>query len=838
MKRLFASFTAFSCRRPWPVLAVIALITVAAVVGALRIEMEFSQRSMLPQGYPSISTLSRVEEEFGGIKYLKVLLRGDLTSPEGALALYEFQRELEEGEASDLHGAYVLRVDHYLTYLVRNPQARALFDLRSGLGRSESGEEWSRVLEGFLASGEAKQLRADPETEPLFRILDEAAGSQPSEPLRSQVESILDLALREAVSRYLATVREGLVVGRSLSGDGHTALVNVQVRADLSQPEDFRYAGRLEDFTRSFFDRHGLEVEVSGETYIMKDIQRIIMKDSAILGAVALAFMVLVIFLTFRKVLDVALTIGVVLISTLWVFGLMGWAGMKYGIMTIAVVPLMLGIDIAYSIHVLNRYYEEREKGRDAAGSAVGSVATVGVAVFLAAATTMFGFLSFFITDLPPMREFGAVCLAGVFFGFLLSVTLLPAALTIRDRRRGRVERSRREKHYVLGWLDRGLASLSLLAERHRRLVWVACAILLAGSALLASGLSTSADFRTFVPRDMPSYSAMTRVEEEFGGQDVAVALVEGEDVLSPEALRRVQDFIQEVLDHPRNAAAGGEGRYFRADKTSSLPGILTAVSGSLPSSREEARSALAMAEEEYGFDASSLLSADGTRTLVVFEVPFVEEKGEEEMSTILREAARKWEGEASLSIQVTGTPLIVSDTLGRLFTTQVKTAFLALLLCVFLVVLVFRSLAYGLSATSVVFLGMVLELGVLRLIGWPLDIMTVMIASLVIGAGIDFGIHVAHRFREEIHQGGMSPEDAVNATVRNVGNALVSAAVTTCGAFLILAISSLSPLRRFGIITALALACSCFAALVVEPAFLTTVAVWKRRRKAAKEGG
>jgi len=70
------------------------------------------------------------------------------------------------------------------------------------------------------------------------------------------------------------------------------------------------------------------------------------------------------------------------------------------------------------------------------------------------------------------------------------------------------------------------------------------------------------------------------------------------------------------------------------------------------------------------------------------------------------------------------------------------------------------------------------------------------------------------------------------------VGNALVSAAVTTCGAFLILAISSLSPLRRFGIITALALACSCFAALVVEPAFLTTVAVWKRRRKAAKEGG
>lgn len=836
MKGLFTRFTALSCRRPVWVLAAIALLTAAAVIGALRIKMEFSQRSMLPSGYPSITTLTRVEEGFGGIKYVKVLLRGDPTSPQGALALFDYQNELEEGETSELKGAYVLRVESYLTYLVRNPQAEALFALRSRMRGSDSLAEWWGVLRGFLSSEESRVLRSNAETEPLFRLLEEAAAAEPSEPQRAQVESVVDLALLEAVSRYLQASGQS-IAGRNLSEDGDSALVNVQVRADLSQPEDFRYAGLLEEFTIDFFEGRGLEVEISGETYIMKDIQSIIMKDSAMLGAVALAFMALVLFLTFRKVLDVALTLGVVLISTLWVFGLMGYAGIRYSIMSIAVVPLMLGIDVAYSIHVLNRYYEERERGKDAAGSSVGAVATVGVAVFLAAATTMFGFLSFFITDLPPMREFGIVCLTGVFFGFLLSVTLLPAALTIRDRRRGLVQRSRRERHRMLDWLDRGLARLSLLAERHRRLVWCICAVLLAGSAFLASGLSTSADLRTFVPRDMPSYGAMTRVEEEFGGQDMAVALVEGEDVLSPHALRRVDEFVRQVLEDPRNTAPDGRERYFRADKTSSLPGILAAVTGELPAKSEEARSALARAEEEYGFDASSILSGDGTRTLVAFEVPFVEEEGEEEMSSILRDAASRASADGSLRVEVTGTPLIIADTLGKLFTTQVKTALLALLLCAVLVVAVFRSLAYGMSATSVVFLGMVLELGVLRLIGWPLDIMTVMIASLVIGAGIDFGIHVAHRFREEVHERGSSPEEAVNSTVRNVGNALVSAAVTTCGAFLILAISSLSPLRRFGIITALALASACFAALVVEPAFLTTVAVFRNRRGGRRKG-
>lgn len=770
MKRLFNRIAAASGRRPWWVIAAIALVTLVAILGSFHIETEFSQRALLPEGYDSISTMKKVEQEFGGFEYAKVLLTGkDFTSPKNARYIYKYAEELKASTDPRLWGDYVLRVDSYLSPLARNPQV-----------------------------------------EPLLRSSD----------------FLSDTGLAMTVKQYLTSPGGGFVVGKTISTDGESALINVQIRSDLPSDKSLRYAGELKNFTVSFFQSKGIDAQITGQTFLMKDVEAMAMRDMAILGIVALLFIILVLFLNFHNALDVILTLGVVIVSTLWVFGLMGFIGVKFTLASVAIIPLMLGINIAYSIHILTRYYEEREKGTDAQGSAIASVITVGVAVFMAAATTMFGFLSFSISDLPPLRDFGLLCLAGVFFGFTLSISLLPAALVIRDRHCGIIENKRKEGHCLLDWMDRGLARLSLLAERHRGIVWIMASILVVISIILASGLSTSADFRSFIPRDLPAYRALTSTEEKFGGQDMAVVRVEGENLLDPESLHCMDRFISRVLSDPRNLTPEGEGRYFKVGKVNSIPSLLKGVAGDLPSSREEAEATLAKVREEYGLDTSALITADHTRSLIAFEVLFENEAGEREMAAILKDCAAEVSSYAPLSLSLTGMPLIVSDALGKLFSTQLETGGLALLLCALLVITIFHSIYYGLAATSVVFLAVAFELGILRLIGWPLDIMTVLIASLVIGAGIDFGIHVAHRFREEVYENGLGPEEAINATVRNMGPALIPAAFTTCGAFIILAISSLTPLRRFGAITALSLGSALFAALAIAPTFLASIAI------------
>ncbi|MBC7230762.1 MAG: MMPL family transporter [Actinobacteria bacterium] len=837
----FARMARPAVRHPWVVLAIIAAVSVTALIGALRVEMEFSQRSVMPQGYESVDAIKLVEEAFGGLQFDKVLLSGtDFTSPEAVLALYGYERELKAKSDPVLWEEYVLGVESYISQLARNSQVAPIFELAWAVENADSTEELASALQTFLADPRTAALRELPDAAPLFQIVEGALASGDARSRRSQVESFLGFALQQAAEGYLADPgAAGFVLGRTLSGedDGHEhALLRVQVRPDLPQATIVSYAQELEEFTIEHFARYGITAEASGETYLTKAIQDLSMRDGLILGLAALAFIMLVLFVTFRKLLDVFLTLAVVMISILWVFGLMGFAGMKFTIVGIAIVPLLLGIDIAYSIHVLTRYYEERDRGAGALESAAGAVSTVGVAVFLAAATTMFGFLSFTITDLPPMRDFGFLCLAGVFFGYALSVLLLPAALVIRDRRRRPQERRRVETHRVLDWLDRGLVRLSLLAERHRGVVWVAAAVLVVACAVLASGLSTAADIRGFVPQDLPKYRLVNQMEVYFGGQDNAVALVEGEDLLSPQSLRTMDSFINGVLSDPRNLAPGGEKRYFEANRVFGITTIFKAVDGALPATREEAEAALARAGEEYGFDTSLLITPERDRALISFEVFFLGEKEEKEIAAILKDNASA-EGGPALNprFRVTGLPLLIADTMDKLFATQVETSLMALVLCALLVMFIFRSFSYGVAATSVVFLAIALELGILRLMGWPLDIMTVMIASMVIGAGIDFGIHVAHRFREEVYVNGLGAEEAINSSVRNVGVALISAAVTTCGAFLILAISSLSILRRFGIITAIALASACFAALVIEPSFLASIALRREKGQALK---
>ncbi len=157
--------------------------------------------------------------------------------------------------------------------------------------------------------------------------------------------------------------------------------------------------------------------------------------------------------------------------------------------------------------------------------------------------------------------------------------------------------------------------------------------------------------------------------------------------------------------------------------------------------------------------------------------------------------------------------------------------------MCLLILIIVFKSFFYGLITLVVIVCGMAAEMVFLYAMGWSLDIMTVLVASLVIGAGIDFGIHVTHRFREQRHDHGMSLEESVRTTVLHVGRALIAGGLTTAGVFGILGISSMVPLRHFGWTTAVGLLAALFGALFVLPSMLVVLSKRLDRRAAAGNG-
>jgi len=762
--KFFAFLASSSEKRPWLVVICVALVTVFLVSGMGMLKTEFSQEGMLPKKYGSVKALKKVQNEFGGLSYENVLIvADDVTSYGIAEALIGLSPEkLQEGGVKK---GQVIKVETYLDGLKKMAEAQG----------------------------------------------------KPMPP---------GLMLGAAVQQFLATpYAQAQVVGKTISGDKKATVVKLQLDSKMTESEQIQLAKNLEKYLTIKFEAKRAKVYLSGMASMQKDAQEMMARQTGILFLIAILFIMLILYVTFRRVSDVFLQMFVIVVGIFWIIGLMGWVGITYTTMSVAIMPLMLGINIAYVIHILSRYYEEREAGGDIFFSATTSVKTVGVAVFLTAITTVFGFASFTITDIGPLRDFGIVCMIGISFSFLLALTLLPAVVVIRDRRKKaekleshleKMRKRRRESRYG-AVVDKALVNASMTAYRHHWIVIICVFVLVGFAGFSIFNLQTGADIRAMMGGNSPSAKASEMLTGYFGAQDADVILVKG-DVLNPESLQAFVALEDQVVSDSRNKP-GAKGFFTREGNISIADIVANANGGSIPDSAEGVKSTLAALAQQM--DVGSMVSKDGDYSIIMIRSGTPKTQAETDTKAkILRDAASKM-NVAGLDAKATGFSVLIADLMGNIVPTQLETSGLALILCLLILIIVFKSFFYGLITLVVVVCGMAAEMVFLYVMGWSLDIMTVLVASLVIGAGIDFGIHVTHRFREQHHDRGMSLEESLRTTVLHVGRALMAGGLTTAGVFGILGISSMVPLRHFGWTVAVGLLAALLGAIFVLPSLL-----------------
>jgi predicted RND superfamily exporter protein len=813
--KIFGFFATQSEKRPWLVVIVAGLITLFLAAGFPRISTELSQEAMMPKSYESIQALNEVQDLFGGItNETALVVADDVADPEVARVLFGWSTEklveagFEEGD--------ILKVETYLDFLrYRLPEMMKAAGVESDI-------DLSAIDDATLAQFLHFYLDPDPES-PGMDLLAAYAGDD----LTPEMQEQLMVAFEENSEN----------IAKSISEEGNATIVNFQLNPDLSQSELMEVGRKLRKFTTSeFADMEGVETYVTGGATSELDSNEFMEKETTMLMGIALLFIMLILYLTFRRLSDIGLPLLIIMVGIFWVMGLMGWVGITYTPMSVAIMPLMLGINIAYVIHILSRYYEEREDGLGVDLSATTSIKTVGVAVFLTAITTVFGFSSFMITDIPPMRDFGLLCMLGIAFSFLLSLTLLPAIIVIRDRRKKeakleahleKMRKRRRDARYGV-FIDRALVRMALVAERHHWTVAVITIALVAFGIFAIFNVRTGADIRKMFPDNTPSMEASEMVTDIFGPQDMDIILVNG-DIYDPANLAALLELEDAIPRDARNLS--DNNAYFARDRISSIADYVAMGSsdGTLPQSREGVEEIVAKLGMRMPLKA--FVTEDGTAAMIILNSGYPETEDEMILkSEIMRDNSAVVEEKTDLDLSSTGMTVLIGDLLGNIVPTQLQTSGLALLLCTLILIIVFKSFIYGIITLVVVVCGMMAELVFLLVLGWPLDLMTVMVASLVIGAGVDFGIHITHRFREEFHGNGSSAEDAIRDTVKNVGRALVAAAMTTCGVFAILGFSGMGMMQRFGWTTAIGLLGALFGAILVLPSGLTIVT--KRRGK------
>ena len=814
VEKIFAWFGGNSIKRPLVVIFIIAVITAFFTVGLFRIHQEYGERIMLPDSSEIVRTMNEAEELFGGIEEEQVLLEAD----------------------NVLDASLLRKVARYEAFVQENPDIWGSFITEAGTPL----DEMYYIVETSASPARGIQVGGAPQPDSAGGNTAQAV--QAGKPLLSVIDTLSDEELVRQVELNLQLKQEQLeelgvdVAPQNISADSRAVLLTTKMNPELTTSEQIGMVGVFTDRTREYFGEvPGVTVYIAGKASMHRESSQSTIADTKTLFVLAFLFILLVLFLTFRRVTDVVFTLLVIMVTIVWVMGLSGWLNFPFSYGNTAIMPLLLGVDIAYAIHVLSRYYEERGKGEGPKRSALTSVVTVGVAVFLTAATTAFGFASFGISNMPLIQQFGVLCVVGVMVSFVLAVTMLPAVIILRDRNaeaqarwaaRQQKKMSRRQQQSPI---DAFLARIAVLSEHHRGVVAAVSLFIILCCAGLGFRLGTEADVFKMLPQGLPFIQATQKINDYFGGQEIVLTMVKG-DILEPANLEAMLAY-EEALAANDYVNESGE-RLFQRGKIFSIADVVKNYNESIPASKGEVLGALARLQQSSGSSQSmadnQLITEDLTTALVSIRL---NRGSQQDMKVLAETVDRETEAVRSatpdLAMSSSGFPLLVHEMLGTIVPTQIKTTALALVLCALIVMLVFRSFFFGLAAASVVFISVAMELGVLAILNWPLDFMTVMVSSLVIGAGIDFGIHVTHRFMEEWRDGGVEVDEAIRRTVGNVGKAVLSAAVTTAGAFLILSFSKIDYMQRFGVITALSLTFALLSSLLILPSILA----WRAQR-------
>ena len=137
---------------------------------------------------------------------------------------------------------------------------------------------------------------------------------------------------------------------------------------------------------------------------------------------------------------------------------------------------------------------------------------------------------------------------------------------------------------------------------------------------------------------------------------------------------------------------------------------------------------------------------------------------------------------------------------------------------------------ALGFIAVGPIVLVLFWVLGTMALLGIPYNVITALITALSIGIGVDYTIHIIHRYEEEFEH-SRDPEVAARRTLGTTGSALLGSALTTGPGFGVLILSSLTPFQQFGIVTAITIAYALVAAIVVVPPAMILWAAYQNYR-------
>ena len=565
---------------------------------------------------------------------------------------------------------------------------------------------------------------------------------------------------------------------------------------------------------------------------------------------IGLAFLLiaLLLWLFMRTLSDMWLTLGGLLTSIIWIIGAEGWLGPNaLGLigppnsLTTMVPIIVIGLTVDYAIQTISHYREQRVEGEDVRGAIRIGLRIVAVPLLLAAITTIVGMLASLFSPIEIVRDFGVVAGLGIGMSLIVMLTLVPAARTIIDRRRearGKLKPPRPIVHALPG-IERVAGLLGRSVTRWPAYYMLAVTAITIGLGIAATGLKSEFKIQDVLPRGGAVLADWDTLDAAVGGSAEITNVLIRAEATETRTLLNVQDLTTAFLDETRrpSTAAGPIQTSYEL-----LLRDWTTDSGQ-PGDKYDAEIAALFREASAGVQldpelmqqildrldamdpALGRVLVNNPRGIDTLLLQFQSYGGDPGQTKVLQQQLEElWAGDDD-AITATSESIIsitVTDSITERQTEAIATTIAAALtvLAIFFWVTL-RQPALAVVAVGPIVFVLICVLGTMALVGIPYSLITSIITALSIGIGVDYTIHVIHRYREEFVR-LRNPEEAAVRTLATTGSALLGSAMTTALGLGALAFSPLAASQQFGITAAITIAYSLIVSIVLVPPAMT----------------
>ena len=690
--------------------------------------------------------------------------------------------------------------------------------------------------EKFATESIALIIESDDITNPeILRAMDRLSQKMRQVPDVLAVTSIADIVLeaeekdsgvamipdqKERVDWLLSSAASQPVLSAMMPDKKHT-LLSIDLPVTLTEAELREIYAETSGQVRMAEFPPDVVVTVTGEPALMQSITDEMAKSNGPILLLAGLLMVVALLITFSHVKWSLLPIAIVFLGIFWTFGAMGLLHIPFTMISMSAFPVMIGIGIDYAIQFHNRIDEEFKKGSSPEAAVIETVGHISLPVMIALIITAMGFVSLLTSSVPLTRDFGLLCLVGLFLCYLSALFVGVTLFYIIERRRlsGAPSKSQDAsgdlpKDTAIGGIIERVSEICI--ERWHLVLAAALFLSLAG--IYADTLvQVDTDFKNYVPQDLPPLVDFIHLSDIFGGTDTLDLIVQADDITDPNTMHWMDDFCI-YLQNSRDQVRG----YECISST-----IKQASGGDIPWDQTEIR---ALIDALPASMVSRQLDGQDTALIKLNVGKELTNLGAEGTDRLIKEIDKdiSWHPPPpGVSVRETGDAVVMTTLITALTTGRTEMTLLGLVLIFAVLLLIYRDLIKALLPV----------LPMLVVIGWMGGVMyiadmkytplTATLGALILGVGSEYAILMMERFYEELARMG-EPLEALKITARRIGSALMASGLTTVFGFAALISSPFLITNNFGSVTVLAII---FALLTTFTVFIVLMYRMETRR-------